>query len=220
MVPRLLPIIWGATPVSKLMRLSSRSPEALRADARRNRERLLQAAREVVAEQGADASLEEIARRAGVGSATLHRHFESRHALLEEIFGERVQELCDEAAQLADRLAPGPALIAWLRAIVVHALTSRGLAAAIGEQPGPAGEKRSASVRKNSAHATILSAGQELLSRAQASGEIDPDLAIADLLRLTYAIAVAVEPGVDPISKSEVLLQIVVNGIARNAERT
>ena len=83
----------------------------MRADARRNRDRLVSVASEVVAEQGAEASLEEIARRAGVGSATLHRHFPSRLALLDAVFAERVTALCDHGDRPAGDPGPGEALM-------------------------------------------------------------------------------------------------------------
>lgn len=84
------------------------SGRSMRADARRNRDRILAAAGTAIAEHGAEASLEEIARHAGVGSATLHRHFPSRQALLEAVFRDRVEILCAKARDLAASPIPGP----------------------------------------------------------------------------------------------------------------
>src|SRR5205807_2338090 len=80
---------------------------------------------EGVAEQGAEASLEEIARRAGVGSATLHRHFGSRPVLLEAVFRSRIDAVCTEAEDLLDAPDPASALVGWLRSMVAHATANR-----------------------------------------------------------------------------------------------
>src|SRR5258705_12908209 len=97
----------GATP------LPTRRPT--RADARRNFDRLVTAAREAFAEHGTATSLEEIARRAGVGIGTLYRHFPSRSALLEAVYVDEIQSVCDRAYGFADRLGPFEALAAWLK---------------------------------------------------------------------------------------------------------
>ncbi|MFF8370243.1 TetR/AcrR family transcriptional regulator [Streptomyces lydicus] len=85
----------------------------------------------MVAEHGAEASLEEIARHAGVGSATLHRHFPSRQLLLEAVFKGRVEALCAKAHELLPAPDPGAALVAWLRAVGTHAVANRGLQASL-----------------------------------------------------------------------------------------
>jgi AcrR family transcriptional regulator len=172
----------------------------MRADAQRNRDRLLAVAGEVVAEQGADASLEEIARRAGVGSATLHRHFRSRQALLEAVFRDRVTALCAHGEELLAAPEPGAALIAWLHAVVTHATTNRGLGPALVLCADPG----------SSAHSAILGAGGALLDRAQRTGSIRPDLAIDDLLRLVNAISLATEREPDQASR---LLTLALEGV-------
>src|SRR5262249_14146667 len=103
----------------------------MRADARRNVDRIIAAAGALIAEHGADASLEEVARRAGVGSATLHRHFPSRQALLEAVFKDRVETLCAKAEGLLCDPDPGEALFSWLRAVGAHAVANRGLGASL-----------------------------------------------------------------------------------------
>lgn len=178
----------------------------MRADARRNYDRLLAVASEVVAQQGADASLEEIARRAGVGSATLHRHFPGRQALLEAVFRDRVDTLCALAHHLLAQHEPGDALAMWLRALVAHATANRGLGASLmmGAQDPDLGA---------SAHAMILEAGGSLLAHAQRDRSVRPEVAIADLLQLVNAVAVVTERAPDPAGQGERLLDLVINGL-------
>ena len=108
---------------------SDQAPHARpkRADAQRNREKVLIAAREAFAERGVSTSLEEIARRAGVGIGTLYRHFPTRQALLEAVYVDEVQDLCRSAADFED-LAPWNALVAWLHRFVGYLATKQALA--------------------------------------------------------------------------------------------
>lgn len=149
----------------------------MRADARRNRDRLVSVASEVVAEQGAEASLEEIARRAGVGSATLHRHFPSRRSLLDAVFAERVDALCALASELGSTLDPVDALTRWLGAVVEHAVRNRGLATSLLTGTG------------DSCHVKILAAAEELVTGAAAA--IRPEATARDLLKLANGMALA-----------------------------
>lgn len=176
----------------------------MRADARRNRDRLLAVAGEVVAEQGADASLEEIARRAGVGSATLHRHFRSRQALLEGVFRDRVEALCAHGEELLAESDAGAALTTWLHAVVAHATTNRGLAPALAMCADP--------TLGSSAHAAILTTGDALLNRAKQRDQVRPDLAIDDLFALVNAISSATEQ--DPPQAAR-LLTLALEGVGR-----
>ena len=98
-----------------------------RADARRNYEKLVSAARDAFAEDGTSASLEDIARRAQVGIGTLYRHFPSRQHLVEAVYVDEVEAICRSASELAD-LPPWDALAQWLRAFVGFAATKRALA--------------------------------------------------------------------------------------------
>src|SRR5881227_1228774 len=100
----------------------------MRADARRNYERLLAAARAAFAEHGVDASLDDIARSAGVGPGTLYRHFPTRHALLEAVLGDAQATLLAEAEKLATEPDPDAALLTWMRGLATHSRTFRGLA--------------------------------------------------------------------------------------------
>jgi AcrR family transcriptional regulator len=99
----------------------------MRADARRNRERLVAAAREVFAEQGVSASMEAIARQAGVGVGTLYRHFPNRVDVVEAVYEDDVQELVDTAQRAVSTLEPGPAVDAFFDAFLQYAQTKKTL---------------------------------------------------------------------------------------------
>jgi AcrR family transcriptional regulator len=156
----------------------------MRADARRNYDRIVSAASEAIARDGAEASLEAIARSAGVGSATLHRHFPSRWSLMEAVFEERIGCLIDRAEEL--RVAPEPldALVRWLREVAAYATTTRGLAAALLNGPP---EERS------TCQAHLVAAGEPLVRRAAETGEVRGEVATADLLTLVNAISLAAQ---------------------------
>src|SRR5262249_27752618 len=102
-----------------------------RADALRNRERLLEAAKEVFSAGGPEASLEAVARRAGVGMGTLYRHFPTREALFEAVYRREVQQLWELAEQLKAESAPVDALRRWLRSNVEFVATKKGMSAAL-----------------------------------------------------------------------------------------
>src|SRR5690348_3459677 len=114
---------------------------AMRADARRNYERLLKVAAEAFAEHGEGASLDDIAKRAGVGSGTLYRHFPTRRALLEAAYVDRIESLAARAAELAERLPPGEALVEWLNELGAGMLRIRGLRALLGAAVGDGGTR-------------------------------------------------------------------------------
>ncbi|MBT2421567.1 TetR/AcrR family transcriptional regulator [Streptomyces sp. ISL-22] len=179
----------------------------MRADARRNHERLLSEARSAFAEHGTDASLEDVARRAGVGIGTLYRHFPNRDALLSALFEDAVSDLLTRSRELLHAPEPCAALVTWLREMVTHAGEYRGLARSL----------MSVSYDTTSALARcsgpIREAGGALLARAQEAGTVRPDVAIGDLLQLTHAIALAAEetPG-DP-ELADRLLHLTLRGL-------
>ncbi|MGW0807795.1 TetR/AcrR family transcriptional regulator [Nonomuraea sp. NPDC002799] len=183
------------------------SPERpRRADARRNYDRILAAATAAIAEYGAEASLEEIARDAGVGSATLHRHFPSRRRLLEAVFHGKVEALCAAADELATGPDPGQALATWVRAVVTHAASNRGLAASLMRGSGdPA--------LGATCHTMIVNAGQGLLTRAREAGAVRPGISIVELLTLVNAISLATEHEPDGAAQADRLLDIVLDGV-------
>ncbi|MEU2253531.1 helix-turn-helix domain-containing protein [Nocardia xishanensis] len=181
----------------------------MRADARRNRERLVTAASAVIAEAGADASLEEIARRACVGSATLHRHFPSREMLLEAVLRERVEVLCARADDLLSAPNAGAALLMWLRDVVAHAATARGLGPALmGYESDP----------EFSPHAMIREAARRLVERAGDEGSIASGVAVDDVLQLANGISLATESLPDPAQRAEALIGLAANGLLRRAD--
>lgn len=156
----------------------------MRADAQRNYDRIVSAASEAVARDGAEASLEAIARSAGVGSATLHRHFPSRWSLMEAVFAERIGCLFDRAKELQAAPEPLDALVRWLKEVAVYSTTTRGLAAAL--LNGPPEES-------GTCQAHLVAAGEPLVRRAVDAGEVRPDVATADLLTLVNAISLAAQ---------------------------
>jgi AcrR family transcriptional regulator len=179
-----------------------------RADARRNYDQILSAAEAEIARHGADASLEEIARRAGVGSATLHRHFPSRQTLLEAVFHDRVEVLCARAGELAERPDPAEALADWLRAVAVYGATTRGLARSLldgGREPA-----RSAG---RSCEAMLVEAGEGLIRRAHGTGAVRPEVSIVDLLTLVNAVSLATEGSADAAAEATRLIDLALDGI-------
>lgn len=176
----------------------------MRADARRNYNRLLAAAREAFAEHGTDASLDDIARNSEVANATLYRHFPTREALLDAVFHDRVDALCDHAEELLSHPSPEDALVTWLQALIVHVATYRGLASRL--MSAAAEEERALT----SCRESIRAAGTALLTRAQRSGVIRPDLSAPRLLTLTHAIALATEHAPEQAGQ---LLSLVLDGL-------
>jgi AcrR family transcriptional regulator len=177
-----------------------------RADARRNYDALVAAAGDVFAEQGPDAALDVIARRAGVGNATLYRHFPTRRDLLVAVAVDEVEALCALAHRLVSERQPGAGLIQWLQAYIDHVSTHSGLAAALSTGRGEDSTLISA------AHNAVEAAGTALLDMAVQTGAVRPDLHMADLLALVNAIATAAESG--DRQRTDRLLRLILEGIA------
>lgn len=190
-----------------------RPPAGMRADARRNHERLVTEARSAFAEHGTAASLEDVARRAGVGIGTLYRHFPNRDALLSAVFEDAVGDLLTRSHELLDAPEPCAALVTWLREMVTHAGEYRGLARSL---MSVSSDDTSALARCSG---PIREAGGALLARAQEAGTVRQDVAIADLLQLTHAIALAAEemPG-DP-DLADRLLRLTLRGLKNGPSR-
>ena len=153
-----------------------------RADARRNYEKLVSAAREAFADDGTSASLEDIARRAQVGIGTLYRHFPTRQHLLEAVYLDEVEAICRSAADLAD-LEPWDALVAWLRQFVGFAATKRAIAQEMLATIGSDAEVF------RTCRGAIATAGDSLLGRAQAAGAARADANFTDIGRLLGGIS-------------------------------
>jgi AcrR family transcriptional regulator len=148
-----------------------------RTDAVRNRERVLEAAKAVFSAGGPEASLETVARTAGVGIGTLYRHFPTREALFEAVYRREVQQLADLAELLKQEADPVDALRQWMRSIVRFVATKKGMSAAL----ALAAYKNSELVSHSFDQLTQAAGG--LLDRAIASGEIRDDVGPEDLLR-------------------------------------
>ena len=174
-----------------------------RADARRNYEKVLAAAREAFAEGGESTALEEIARRAGVGIGTLYRHFPTRQALLEALYVDEVDELSRTAAELSDD-DPWDALTRWFQRFIGYMATKQALAAELLSYV-----ERDAEVFKNCRQA-LYSAGGPLLARAQEAGVVRSDVSIAEVIQMVIGIAKI--PAADP-EQTERMLQIALDGL-------
>ncbi|MEL5960121.1 helix-turn-helix domain-containing protein [Streptomyces sp. CLV115] len=182
-------------------------PRPMRADARRNYDRLLGEARTAFAEHGTDASLEDIARRAGVGIGTLYRHFPNRHALMNAVFQEALTSLITRSRELAQARQPCAGLVEWLGAIIAHAGEYRGLAQAL------MSTSRDETSALSQCNVPLREAGAVLLVRAQESGAVRPDVSIGDLLQLTNAIALAAEQSPDDPELAGRLLMLTLQGL-------
>ncbi|MEU7791036.1 helix-turn-helix domain-containing protein [Amycolatopsis sp. NPDC049159] len=178
-----------------------------RSDARRNYARILEVAEAEVAAHGADASLEQIARTAGVGSATVRRHFPSRRALLEAVFHGQVDALAAQARELAGAADPRAALLDWLAALTTYAATARGLATALVRDD-------TAAEHAHACSATMTAAGAPLVRRAAEAGVVGPEVTIADLIALVTGIVLATENHRDPAGEAHRLLALAVRGIS------
>jgi AcrR family transcriptional regulator len=166
--------IRGDRPVS-----SPKAPEPparpLRADARRNRERVLKVAAEAFAREGLSVSLDEIARRAEVGAGTIHRHFPTKEALIGAVISSRLEALAAEGCALVDDAEPGRAFHAFFTRLVVEGAASHALAAGLAGTAVDIDAVVAAPVR------SLLAALGSLLARAQQAGEVRKDLRASDL---------------------------------------
>jgi AcrR family transcriptional regulator len=151
-----------------------------RADARRNFDALLAAAREAFAENGTGASLEDIARRAGVGIATLYRNFPTRQDLFESVYVEEIDQL-GQAAEAVASLPPWEALTTWLERFVTYVATKRAIVEALNTD----------SEMFRSCRAAMYAAAEPLLARAQETGEVRADASLDDVLRLVSGLTSA-----------------------------
>jgi AcrR family transcriptional regulator len=179
-----------------------------RADARRNYVKVLTVAREAFAEGGESTSLEEIARRAGVGIGTLYRHFPNRQALLEALYVDEVEEVCRSAAQLDDA-DPWEALNSWFERFVAYVATKRALAHELLnylDHDAPLFQV---------CRASLFDAGEPLLKRAQEAGVVRPDVSIAEVIQMVIGIAKI--PASDP-RQNEHILRIALDGLRYRPE--
>jgi AcrR family transcriptional regulator len=180
----------------------------MRADARRNYQRLLDAAVAAFAEHGADdVSLEEIARRAGVGIGTLYRHFPTRQALLEAVYLDQVEALRVRADELLVTDPPGEALAAWLRAMAAFSSTKHNLTSALLATLGKNSDLMSACSK------VIIEAAEALLGRAKQAGVVRQDVDARDLIRLVHGVNLATQHAASDPGQADRLLGLVLDGL-------
>jgi AcrR family transcriptional regulator len=175
-----------------------------RADARRNYEKLLAAARDEFAASGESTSLEEVARRAGVGIGTLYRNFPNRQALVEALYIDEVEDVCRVAAELDDGGDPWEALSSWFERFIGYIATKQALVSELSNYL----EKDAALF--TSCRALLFAAGEPLLKRAQDSGAVRPDVSIGDVIQMVVGIAKipTSEPG-----QAEHIVRVALDGL-------
>jgi AcrR family transcriptional regulator len=183
-------------------------PRPKRADARRNYEKVLAAARQAFAEGGEATALEDIARRAGVGIGTLYRHFPNRQALLEAVYVDEVEAMCRSAAEL-DGSDPWEALNRWFERFIAYIGTKRALAAELSNYL----DQDAALFQV--CRTSLFEAGEPLLKSAQAAGVVRPDVSIGEVIQMVVGIAKI--PAKDP-EQNEHILRIALDGLRYQAD--
>jgi AcrR family transcriptional regulator len=178
----------------------------VRADARRNHERIVATARDVFYEHGVDAPLDEIVKRAGVGAGTLYRHFPTREVLVEAVYRGEFEALAERALQLARDLSPEDALREWLRTQMRIQADRTGLAAAMKKVIGE--DSETFHYCKN----RLRDAVATLLGLAQDAGTVRLDLHAVDIIRLGHGIGASAEYADD--EGRDRLLSVVLDGIS------
>ncbi len=181
-----------------------RPADQLRADARQNHARLIAAATAAFAEKGADAPLEDIARRAGVGIGTLYRHFPTRTDLQAAVFRSQVGAVCGEADALLETAPPGQAFGAWMRSLAGYLVTKRGLSHALIEAVGIESELIS------SCWMAMRQTTERLLANAQQAGVIRQDVDATDVMRLVHGVTVSTEKAPE---RADMLLSVLLDGL-------
>lgn len=157
-------------------------PPARRADAERNRDKILAAARAAFADPAANVSMAEISRRAEVGMPTLYRNFPGRRELLEALFADEVDAVC-RAAETAGGSTPAEALIAWLHVFFAFFANKRHIAAELLKQADRGAPVFGAN------RARVIAAARPLLAAAQRAGEVRADITLEQILDLVHAVA-------------------------------
>ncbi|MFF3580441.1 TetR/AcrR family transcriptional regulator [Streptomyces mirabilis] len=178
----------------------------LRADAQRNREKILAAAVRVFTEEGLDAHFERIAKEAGVGTGTLYRNFPSREALIEAAYRNEVARLCEAVPELLATMPPQEALRAWTRRFIDYATAKLGMAealrAVVASGTNPYAES----------HELIQAALTTLMNAATAAGAIRTDISPTDMFAALAGIALT-SAGPDQREQAERLLDLTLDGL-------
>src|ERR1700683_4232548 len=181
---RLSPVASFLPMAKKNLQFAARKPRrALRMDAQRNRDRVLEVAKEAFTRLGADASLDDIAKQAGVGAGTLYRHFPTRDELLKAVYRSEVDKLAAAEQKFAEAMAPLEALRGWMLLFVDYIATKKIIAPALNNMVGGPSKVFEAS------HNQIWEAIRALVKRAIKSGDIRKDLDPVDLLRALIGVA-------------------------------
>jgi AcrR family transcriptional regulator len=178
-------------------------PRPKRADAQRNYDRVVAAAREAFGARGASTSLEEIARRAEVGIGTLYRNFPNRQALLEAVYVGEVEDICRSAAEF-DELEPFEALRGWMHQVVGYLVTKQALAQELLDFLD-----RDAALFQ-CCRTSLFAAGEPLLSRAQAAHAVRPDTNLAEIIQMVGGIAKIVTPEPEQVHR---ILDLALDGL-------
>jgi AcrR family transcriptional regulator len=182
----------------------------MRADARRNRERLVAAAHDVFAEHGAGASMEAVAKEAGVGVGTLYRHFPNRLDLVEAVYETDVEELAESARRAVAELEPWPAVEAFFDAFVRYTRTKRALLTELHQ----AFEKNPA--LKSRARGVIESSFDLVVERAKAAGAMRDDVDGSDLMALVTPVCTNESVDIDQARR---LIGVILDGLHVTTER-
>jgi AcrR family transcriptional regulator len=185
------------------------APRPLRADAKRNREQLIAAARAAFTEHGSGASLEDIARRAGVGVGTLYRHFPTRQDLVEAVYVDEVEALCRSAADEVDG-SSWDALVHWFNRFVDYVATKRAL---VDEMIATIGQD--ARIFRT-CHDAIFDAGNPLLERAKHDGFVRPDVEWMDVIRMVSGVTMIKHATPDDVRR---VLAMALDGLRYGAAR-
>jgi AcrR family transcriptional regulator len=176
-----------------------------RSDAQRNRERILEVAKEAFTRFGAEASLDDIAKQAAVGAGTLYRHFPTRDALIEAVYHSEVEKLAVSARKLAETMSPIDALRAWMLLLVDYIAAKHIIAPALNSIVG--GPSRLYEGSRSLIHGAI----DELVRRAKKSGDLRRDLDASDLLRALIGVShVGFGPDWQPSARR--LVEILIAG--------
>ena len=187
---------------TKRLQSAARKP---RADAQRNRDRVLEVAREAFTRLGADASLDDVAKQAGVGAGTLYRHFPTRDELLKAVYRSEVEKLASAEQKFAETMPPMEALRAWMLLFVDYIAKKKIIAPALNNLVGGPTKVFEAS------HDQLWEAIRALVKRAIKSGDIRKDLDPVDLLRALIGVAnVATSP--DWQQSARRLVDILITG--------
>lgn len=187
-------------------------PSSLRADARRNRDRILEAAVRAFSEKGADVPIDTIAKAAGVGSATLYRHFPTREALVEAAYRNELARVCDSAAELLSDFPPDRALRLWMDRFIDYLAAKQGLAEALRAAVASGADPFAESLDKlSTAVNTLLHAGAEAGLLRPDTDPIDVGLSLSGISLITSAP--------DQRGRAGRLLDLLLDGLRYGADR-